>query len=244
MQLRTVDATYEGDNRFNDKLTIDFTDCYRDSLKRYYDKYESILAGFDKEKLNEQDKLSYDIFKYTLDLSIEELKYPENLIPFNQFSALTLTMGQLGNGTGAQPFKTVADYDNWIKRATAFSAWADSAIVYFRKGIAANYVLPKALVVKMIPQMKELVTSDPTKSVFYGPITSLPKTFSEVDKKRLTAAYIQLIQQQIVPSYSKLGMFLQNEYLPKSRNTAGVAALPDGKNFYAFFVKKQTTTKK
>ncbi len=242
--LRPVDATYEGDNRFNDKLAIDFTDSYRDSLKRYYDKYESLLAGFDKEKLNEQDKLSYDIFKYTLDLSIEELKYPENLIPFNQFSALTLTMGQLGNGTGAQPFKAVADYDNWIKRATAFSAWADSAIVYFRKGIAANYVLPKALVVKMIPQMKELVTTDPTKSVFYGPITSLPKTFSEADKKRLTAAYTQLIQQQIVPAYNKLGVFLQNEYLPKSRNTSGVSDLPEGKAFYAFCVKQQTTTSK
>ncbi len=242
--LRPVDATYEGDNRFNDKLAIDFTDSYRDSLKRYYDKYESLLAGFDKEKLNEQDKLSYDIFKYTLDLSIEELKYPENLIPFNQFSALTLTMGQLGNGTGAQPFKAVADYDNWIKRATAFSAWADSAIVYFRKGIAANYVLPKALVVKMIPQMKELVTTDPTKSVFYGPITSLPKTFSEADKKRLTAAYTQLIQQQIVPAYNKLGVFLQNEYLPKSRNTSGVSDLPEGKAFYSFCVKQQTTTSK
>ena len=244
LQLRPVDATYEGDNRFNDKLTIDFTDAYRDSLKHYYEKYNTLLAGFDKDKLNEQDKLSYDIFKYTLDLSIEELKYPENLIPFNQFSALTLTMGQLGNGTGAQPFKTVADYDNWIKRATAFSAWADSSIVYFRKGITKNYVLPKTLVVKMIPQMKELVTSDPLKSVFYGPITSLPVSFSESDKKRLTAAYLQLIQQQIVPTYNKLAVFLQNEYLPKARNTSGVSDLPDGKDYYAFCVKQQTTTSK
>ena len=244
LQLNPINATYEGDNRLNDKLALDFTDAYRDSLKRHYDKYETILAGFDKEKLNDEDKLSYDIFKYTLDLSIEELKFPENLIPFNQFSGLTLTMGQLGSGSGAQPFKTVADYDNWIKRATLFSSWADSSIVYFRKGIAANYVLPKALVVKMIPQMNQLVTKDPLKSVFYGPIKAFPATFSDADKKRLTTAYIQLIQQQIVPSYIKLAVFLQNEYLPKARTTSGVSDLPDGKAYYAFCVKQQTTTSK
>ena len=244
LQLNPINATYEGDNRLNDKLALDFTDAYRDSLKRHYDKYETILAGFDKEKLNDEDKLSYDIFKYTLDLSIEELKFPENLIPFNQFSGLTLTMGQLGSGSGAQPFKTVADYDNWIKRATLFSSWADSSIVYFRKGIAANYVLPKALVVKMIPQMNQLVTKDPLKSVFYGPIKAFPATFSDADKKRLTTDYIQLIQQQIVPSYIKLAVFLQNEYLPKARTTSGVSDLPDGKAYYAFCVKQQTTTSK
>jgi len=244
LQLNPINATYEGDNRFNDKLALDFTDAYRDSLKRHYDKYETILAGFDKEKLNDEDKLSYDIFKYTLDLSIEELKFPENLIPFNQFSGLTLTMGQLGSGSGAQPFKTVADYDNWIKRATLFSTWADSSIVYFKKGIAINYVLPKALVVKMIPQMNQLVTKDPIKSVFYGPIKALPATFSGADKKRLTTAYLQLIQQKIVPSYNKLAVFLQNEYLPKARMSSGVSDLPNGKAYYAFCVKQQTTTSK
>ncbi len=244
LQLFPINATYEGDNRFNDKLPIDFTDAYRDSLHRFYDRYTASLSGFDKEKLNEEDKLSYDIFKYNLNISIEELKFPENLIPFNQFTGLTLTMGQFGSGEGGQPFKTVKDYDDWLQRATAFSAWADSAIVYFRKGIAANYVLPKALVVKMIPQMNDLVTTDATKHLFYGPINKLPATFSDADKKRLTAAYIKLINEQVVPTYKKLGVFLKDEYLPKARLTSGVSGLPDGKAYYDFCVKEETTTSK
>ncbi len=36
--------------------------------------------------------------------------------------------------SGNQPFKTVKDYDDWIKRASVFGSWADSAIVYFQKG--------------------------------------------------------------------------------------------------------------
>ena len=244
LQLFPINATYEGDNRFNDKLSIDFTDTYRDSLRKFYDKYNASLASYDKEKLNEEDKLSYDIFKYTLDINAAELKFPENYIPFTQFNGLTLTMGQFGSGEGAQPFKTVKDYDNWLQRATAFSAWGDSAIVYFKKGIAANYVLPKTLVVKMIPQMTDLVITDATKHLFYGPITKLPATFSEADKKRLTEAYSKLITEQIVPTYKKLGEFLKNEYLPKARTTSGVSALPEGKAFYDFCVRLQTTTNK
>ena len=120
----------------------------------------------------------------------------------------------------------------------------DSAIIYFGKGIAANYTLPKALVIKMIPQMQAMVTDSGAKSLFYGPIRLLPVGFSEADKTRLTAAYISLINQQLVPSYKKLGVFLQSAYLPKARNSTGVNGLPDGDKYYAYLVKYWTTTNK
>ena len=83
-------------------------------------------------------------------MSLEGLTFPDNLTPMNQFYALPLSMGQLGSGTGNQPFKTVKDYEDWLKRFSQFSAWADSAIVYFNNGMAAGYVLPKGLVVKVL----------------------------------------------------------------------------------------------
>ncbi|MBK9983374.1 MAG: DUF885 family protein [Saprospiraceae bacterium] len=75
-------------------------------------------------------------------------------------------MGQLGNGTGDQPFKTVQDYDNWLQRIDAFTVWTDNTIANFRKGIKAGMVLPKALVLKMIPQMESLAQSDTSKMFF------------------------------------------------------------------------------
>jgi len=244
LQLFPINATYEGDNRFNDRLPIDFTDEYRDSLKKFYTKYTTLLNCYDTLKLNIEDKLSYDIFKYNLNMYTEALNYHENYIPFNQFNGTTLTLGQFGSGEGAQPFKTVADYDNWIKRATAFSSWGDSAIVYFKKGMATKYVLPKALVLKMIPQMQNLVTNDAKNSLFYGPVNKFPSSFSELDKQRLTASFINVITQQLIPTYKKLGNFLQQEYLPAARTTSGVIDLPNGKDYYAFCVKEETTTTK
>jgi uncharacterized protein (DUF885 family) len=64
---------------------------------------------------------------------------------------------QFGSGSVVQPFKTVKDYENWLQRIAVFPAYTDSAIIYFRKGMAENFVLPRALVVKMIPQMESMV---------------------------------------------------------------------------------------
>jgi hypothetical protein len=123
--------------------------------------------------------------------------YPEHqFMPFNQFGGVPLWMGQLGSGTGSQPFETVEDYNNWIKRATAFAAWSDSAIVYFRKGIKAEIVLPESLVVKMIPQMESMIVNDPTTSIFYGPVNKMPESFSEADRKKYTNELTLLINQQ------------------------------------------------
>src|SRR5438309_3657741 len=165
-------------------------------------------------------------------------------IPFDQFWGIPLTLGQMGSGTGVQPFKTVQDYDNWVRRATAFSVWADSAIGAFRKGIQAGFTLPRPLVAKMIPQMEAMVTSDPAKSIFYGPVQRFPDNFNATDKQRLTRTYVQLIQQQISPSYKKLADFLKNEYLPKARTSTGFHDLPNGDAYYRFLVRYWTTTNK
>lgn len=254
MELFPVDATANGDNRFNDQLPIDFTDGYREKLISFYTKYLDSLNQYNRDQLNETDQESYDIFKHEMNISLEGLKnhhylnagnYPiHDYIPFHQFWGLPLTLGQMGSGEGMQPFKTIQDYDNWIKRASVFSDWSDSAIVYFRKGMAANYVLPEKLVVKMITQMNNMVVADVSKSLFYGPVNRFPSDFNNTDKKRFTEMYSKLIGEKIVPSYKKLGEFLQKEYLPKARKTSGIDGVPGGDGLYKYLVRYWTTTDK
>lgn len=244
LQLFPLEATSTGDSRYNDLLPSDFTDSYRNKLNQFFESNLEAVTKLDRESLSDQQKTYYDIFKREMKMSLEGLTFNDKYIPFQQFWGLTLTMGQLGSGEGNQPFKKVKDYDDWLKRITAFSAWADSAIIYFRKGIAANFILPKSLVVKMIPQMEDLLTTDATKSLFYGPINRLPKDFSDVDKKRLTDAYSIAILNQLVPAYRNLGNFLKSEYLPKARASSGINALPGGDAYYNYMIRYWTTTNK
>ena len=237
-------ATAVGDQRYNDQLPVTFTDSYNVQVTVYYTKYLNLLKKFDRNGLSQNDKISYDIFKRNMEMGIEGLTLKANRIPFDQFNGFTLQMGQLGSGTGAQPFKTVKDYDNWISRAKKFVALCDSSIAYFRKGITEGIVLPKTLVVKIIPQLQALQKSDPKASVYYGPVNIFPAGFSNADKTRLTETYTNLITDYINPSYKKLENFIRDEYLPKARTTSGIGAIPDGDKKYDYAIRSYTTTNK
>ncbi|GAA4347280.1 DUF885 domain-containing protein [Hymenobacter saemangeumensis] len=243
-RLDPMSATSQGDNRFNHLLPNDQTRAFRDTLRTVYQDYLNRINQFDREKLSENDKVSYDIFKYEMQERLAGLQLNTWMLPVNQFWGLPLTLGQYGSGEGTQPFKTVQDYDNWLGRVRGFTVWADSAIGNMRRGMQAGVVLPRALVVKMIPQMEELVVSDAAKSLFYGPINRFPKDFSVADRKRLSSAYQEAILTQLVPSYKKLGDFLKNEYLPKARASSGISAVPGGEQIYKYYVHNWTTTDK
>jgi uncharacterized protein (DUF885 family) len=249
-----VEATQNGDNRYNDRLLVDFTDNYLDTLRQFYSGFLNKINQFNRDQLNKNDQISYDIFKREMEISLEGVNLHFSVsnvtmpnlqyMPFNQFEGIPLYLGQMGSGTGIQPFKTVSDYDNWIKRAGNFGAWADSAIVYFRKGMANGYVLPRCLVIKMIPQMEAMVTADASKSLFYGPVNLIPASFNPQDKERVTTDLVKLINETLSPAYQRLRDFLQKEYLPKSRASIGFDDLPNGDKLYRYLMRYWTTTAK
>ena len=252
MKLQPLDATLFGDNRLNDQFQNTCTQAYRNEVKNFILRYLDSAKMFSPEKMNEEDELSYKVLTYDLNTQLEKSKFDTWKIPFTQLGDATntlsgnivLAMGQYGSGASAQPFKTVNDYDNWLKRVFVYKAWCDSAIGNFRQGMATNYVLPKALVVKMIDICNGLISTDETKSIFYGPIKNLPSTFSAEDEDRLTLAYKAAIKNELNVAHTKLANFFKNEYLPKARTTSGVSYLPNGLNYYKFCVKEWTTTNK
>lgn len=241
MQLYPLEATANGDNRYNDKWTITISESFRDSLKRFYQKYMDEAGKLDTAGLNDDAKLSLTLFTYEMRMNLESFKYPTHYLPINQFWSPTIDLVQLGSGEGNQPFKTVKDYDDFLKRLSVFPAWVDTAIYDMRKGIKAGWVLPKALVVKVLPQLKAIPVKD-TQSIFYGPIRKMPATFSAEDKSRLTEAYKNAIDSIVNPCYTKLYNFFNKEYAPAARSTSGINALPGGADYYNYCIRYWTTT--
>jgi uncharacterized protein (DUF885 family) len=242
LKIDPVTATFIGDTRYNDQLLNTGTEDYLKKAQAFYQAYLDSVKTFKREDLNDNDKLSYDVFVYEAQINIDGFKYHLEYLPFNQMFSFPLTMGQLGSGGNAQPFKTVKDYNDWLKRLSKFSPWADTAIANFNKGIKTGVVFPKALVVKIIPQMQSFVVTDATKSIFYDPIKNMPASFSAADKKALTDAYKTTILTSAVPAYKRLADYLQNVYLPKSRSTSGLSAVINGAAKYAYLVRQSTST--
>jgi len=177
-----------------------------------------------------------------MEMGIEGLKYPSHYLPTNQFWGLTLDLPVLGSGSGNQPFNTVKDYDDFLKRLAIFPAWVDTAIYNMHEGIAKGWVLPKTLVVKILPQLKDMMVKDATQSIFYEPVKKLPDSFSAANKERITAAYKKAIDSIVVPQYAKLYDFFEKEYLLKVRTSSGIADVPGGKAYYQYCINYWTTT--
>src|SRR3546814_9773750 len=81
--------------------------------------------------------------------------------PINQFSSMAGFAVQLGSGSSAQPFKTVTDYDNWIKRSDGLVTLFDQAIANMREGMAAGVVQPRVLMLKVLPQLDAIIKAKP-----------------------------------------------------------------------------------
>ena len=246
LKMYPLEATMQGDSRYNDLLSNNISSEFISKEIEFYTETQKKLKSIEYDDLSDEQKTVYDVLDYTLKDKIERYAYHPELMPFSQFEGLPLDFPLLGSAEGNQPFKTTKDYDNWLKRIDAFVIWMNTAEKNFREGMKQNVVLPKKLVVKMIPQMhsEEIITEDFDKNIFYGPIKKMPKNFSAKDKEKYKILYQEAISSKIIPAYQKMGDFLEKEYLPKARNTDGINALPNGKNIYEYYAKSWTTTNK
>ena len=144
LRLNPLQATFQGDNRYNDQLPNFLSADYRAKEHEFTSRWLKTLEAIGPDGLTGQDLLSYQIFVRDAKLSLESEQFPTWQQPINQFYNFASTAVQLGSGTGAQPFKTVADYDNWRKRAARIPAIFDQAIANSREGVKQGVVQPKA----------------------------------------------------------------------------------------------------
>ena len=242
LQLNPILATSIGDPRYNDRFVVSISPAGRAADEKLVRDYLVRIGTVDRSRLAGQDLLSYEVFKSAREREIGRFRFPDQLIPLNQFYSVPNSFAQLGSGNGLQPFKTAKDYDDFLKRVDGFAAWIDQAIVNMREGVARGYTLPQVLAERVLPQLDAHIVARPEDSLYWGPVRNLPADFSTADRERLTAAYRAAIETKIVPSYRKLRDFMRDDYLPKCRTSVGLDALPDGKAWYEYRVREITTT--
>ena len=242
LELNPLRATFIGDYRYNDRLANANSPEYRAVTKAMDEDFLQRLLQIDREQLDYQNQLSYDLFKIEREQSLEGNQFPSYLQPINQFYSVTNSFVQLGSGSGAHPFKTVKDYDDFLGRADDYSVIIDQIITNMKIGMQQGVTQPRILMQKLLPQVDAHIVADVMDSNFYKPITNMPEDFSGEDRERLAAAYAEKISNTIVPAYQRISNFLGDEYIGAARETVGLYAQPNGTDWYAYMVRLRTTT--
>lgn len=242
MRLNPLQATFQGDARHNDQLPNILSAAYRQQSHDFTEQWLGKVEKIGPDGLTGQDLLSYQIFVRDARMSLAAEKYPGWMLPVSQYYNLGSIMAILGSGSGAQPFNTVQDYDTWSKRSLGIPPLFDQAIANMREGMRAGVVQPRDLMEKVLPQLDAVIKPTAEESIFWAPVRNMPDDFPEADKARITADYKRMIEFRLMPAYRALRGFIATEYLPATRKTDGLSALPNGMAWYTQNIVQSTAS--
>ena len=241
LQLNPLEATFLGDDRYNDRLPNMLAREYKEESRAFFQDYLQRLQQIDRDALGPTDRVSYDVLDWDLNIALQGFDFHTELLPLDQFDSPHLMIGQLASGQSAQPFQTAEDYENWLRRLEDFAVMMDTARVNLGRGVAQGYVLPRPLAEKLLPQLETLAAEPLEDHLFYSPV-NLMDSLSTEDRDRLTEEYKRMVGQRIIPLFTDLTAYVRDEYLPQTRTTSGIDALPNGEAYYNYLTKLYTTT--
>ncbi len=194
-----------------------------------------------RDALDAPSKLSYDIFRRRREIAIERLTFPEELLPINPFGGMTQQVVAQAAEMAQEPGANAAEYDSWLKRVDDYVSWTQQATANMREGMRRGYTSPRAVIERMLPILERLGVDD-SANVFYAPLRSLPQSIKDPERGRLTRDMMNAVSQRLLPAIRALHDFLQTEYLPRTRTGLALSELPLGRRWYAFLVKRATST--
>ena len=246
LKRNPIQALFRGDMRYAPEFGDYITDRYLAGEKAAALADLAALAKIDRARLDADDRISYDVFKWQTELTLKG--YRSDLLktqierPIDHFSGFQVFVPDLSSGEGAAPFKSVADYENNLKRLDGYILYLDRAIGRMRQGLADGIVNPKLVMRNVVDQLDAIIGQGVEGSTFYKPVTKFPAGVPAGDQARLKAQYAAFIKERLLPAHVRLRDFIKNDYLPHARDSVGLGQMKGGPELYRYLVESNTTT--
>ena len=232
-------ASQLGVRDYDDKLT-DISLAAEDRRTAAATVYLSRLDAIPDAGLSPADRINKAILKRSLAESIEANGFGQRMMIFSNRSGWHQEMAGLADGL---TFKTRADYDNYLKRLGAYPALNDEALAISTRAMAEGYVLPCLSLGGFESTISGVIPADPTKSRLYQPFAAeRPAAVPAAEWSALLGRARALVDGDLRRAYAKHLAWYSGSYKPKCATEVGASALPNGKAWYAYRIRNQTTT--
>ena len=186
------------------------------------------------------DRINKTILRRTLSESIEANGFGQRMMIFSNRSGWHQQMAGLADSL---TFRTRADYDNYLRRLAAYPALNDEALKISTRALTEGYVLPCVALDGFEETISGVIPADATKSRLYQPFAAeRPASIAAAEWSALQGRARALIDGDLRRAYAKHLAWYAGSYKPKCNRQVGASALPNGKAFYAYKIRNQTTT--
>jgi uncharacterized protein (DUF885 family) len=231
-------ASSIGDLRYNDQISDYSVKAYNESLARE-EGYLMRLATIDPSGLTDQEQISRELLLRKFAQDAEGAAFKEWEMPISQRSGIYAEFPQL---VAQLSFKTEKDYDDWIARLLALPAAFDQVMTNMSIGVEDGRVPPKFVLEEALANIKKLAEQKPEESPLALPLKKFPASIAAAAQKRISDEMLEVIAKKDLPAYKRLANYLEKSYIPAGRTEPGISALPDGAAYYAFLLRRTTTT--
>ena len=237
LQSNPLFATNQGDHRFNDRLP----ESDLDALERRYRQNREFLhrlESVNRDRLGEDSRLNYDIFRIQIGNSLRAYELNDHLLPLNGWWDYHAVIADLGNRV---PLNTTEDYENYLSRIAAIPAYNRGYIERMEAGLEAGFVRPKTVFEDYLASIEAHIVDDPEESNLFAPFENFPSGIQEEDRDRLAEEARNSIDRYVIPEFERLRDFLRDQYIPNAADEIGITALPGGEEYYQYLVEMYTT---
>ena len=231
-------ASLLGNKKFNQDITSNSIKSFETKKLKFKENLKN-LNSFDFKQLDSDNKLNYQLKEISLKNSIEASNYPSYYMSLNQRGGV-----QSYYETGDRlVYESKQDYEDWLIRLSKYVDNITNTKNNLEEGLEKGYTQPQLVTKQVISQIDNMLNSDiennPYLKIFLKADNSF---FKKGEKEDLINRAKELIKIYIIPAYIDLNNFLKTYYLPNSRQSIGLSAVPDGALWYEYAARYHTTT--
>ena len=231
-------ASLLGNKKFNQDITSNSIKSFETKKLKFKENLKN-LNSFDFKQLDSDNKLNYQLKEISLKNSIEASNYPSYYMSLNQRGGV-----QSYYETGDRlVYESKQDYEDWLIRLSKYVDNITNTKNNLEEGLEKGYTQPQLVTKQVISQIDNILNSNiennPYLKIFLKADNSF---FKKGEKEDLINRAKELIKINIIPAYIDLNNFLKTVYLPNSRQSIGLSAVPDGALWYEYAARYHTTT--
>nr|WP_265468632.1 DUF885 family protein [Arenimonas daejeonensis] len=191
------------------------------------------LREYDREAMDENTRLSYDILEYFLAIQAEGERFAHHDYPLNQLFGVQSNFPTfLATQHGVS---SAADAENYIARLHKTPVMVEQVLEGLHAREKAGILPPTFVVEKVLAEMRGFTGAAAKQNILYTSLAQkldkLPAgTLGEGERDSLLAQAEAAITDQVYPAYGQFIAYYDG-LLPRTTGNHGVWALPDGAAF-------------
>jgi len=200
----------------------------------------SILDKLSKVKsddLNETDKISFELLKFTLQDEVDYFEFERYLNPLLSDAGFHSSLNYM--------VRPLANYDKtkeYLNKLNALPDFVDQNFVNLRAGLEKGVSQPRVIFNGYESTYNDHIVDNYQDHYFYSPFNNLPESLTQDQKDSVLTAAKIAIENSVVPQFQKIKKFFEMEYFPKTRTALGVSQTPNGAAYYQNRINFYTTS--